>query len=64
MDRLLTITETAELTRAPVATLRYWRQNGRGPAAFRVGRRLLYREQDVIAWLELCRRRESVRAAS
>ena len=30
---LLTITEAAELLRAPVATLRYWRHLGTGPAA-------------------------------
>ena len=28
---LLTITEAAELLRAPVATLRYWRHLGTGP---------------------------------
>jgi hypothetical protein len=34
---LLTITEAAELVRAPVATLRYWRHLGTGPRSFRVG---------------------------
>lgn len=36
---LLTITEAAHLTRAPVATLRYWRHLGIGPRSFRLGRR-------------------------
>ena len=40
---LLTITEAAELLRAPVATLRYWRHLGTGPRSFRLGRRILYR---------------------
>ena len=40
---LLTITEAAELLRAPVATLRYWRHLGTGPRSFRLGRRVLYR---------------------
>jgi DNA-binding transcriptional MerR regulator len=51
-ERLLTIGEVAELTRAPVNTLRYWRGIGAGPPAFKVGRRVLYRESDVRAWLD------------
>jgi excisionase family DNA binding protein len=48
---LLTITEAAELLRAPVATLRYWRHLGTGPAGFRLGRRVLYRRDDLHAWI-------------
>lgn len=48
---LLTITEAAELLRAPVATLRYWRHLGTGPASFRLGRRVLYRRNDLHAWI-------------
>jgi excisionase family DNA binding protein len=49
---LLTITEAAELLRAPVATLRYWRHRGTGPRSFRLGRRVLYRRDDLQAWVE------------
>jgi excisionase family DNA binding protein len=49
---LLTITEAAELLRAPVATLRYWRHLGTGPHSFRLGRRVLYRRDDLQAWVE------------
>jgi excisionase family DNA binding protein len=49
---LLTITEAAELLRAPVATLRYWRHLGTGPRSFRLGRRVLYRSDDVRSWIE------------
>jgi excisionase family DNA binding protein len=49
---LLTITEAAELLRAPVATLRYWRHLGTGPRSFRLGRRVLYRRDDLQAWVE------------
>jgi excisionase family DNA binding protein len=49
---LLTITEAAELLRAPVATLRYWRHLGTGPTSFRLGRHVLYRREDVRAWIE------------
>ena len=49
---LLTISEAAELLRAPVATLRYWRHLGSGPHSFRLGRRVLYRSDDLRAWVD------------
>ena len=49
---LLTITEAAELVRAPVATLRYWRHLGTRPRSFRLGRRILYRSDDLRSWLD------------
>jgi excisionase family DNA binding protein len=49
---LLTISEAAEMLRAPVATLRYWRHLGTGPHSFRLGRRVLYRRDDLDAWVE------------
>jgi len=51
---LLTITEAAELLRAPVATLRYWRHSNTGPRSFRLGRRVLYRRDDLNAWIAAC----------
>jgi predicted DNA-binding transcriptional regulator AlpA len=51
-DRLLTIAEAAALTRAPVATLRYWRHLGTGPHSFRLGRRVMYRHSDLLTWIE------------
>ena len=52
-DRLLTITEVADLVRKPVATMRWWRHVGTGPHSFKIGRDVLYRESDVLAWIEL-----------
>ena len=49
---LLTIAEAAELLRAPVATLRYWRHQDTGPRSFRLGRRVLYRRDDLHAWID------------
>src|SRR4051794_12446233 len=49
---LRTITEAAELLRAPVATLRYWRHLGTGPRSFRLGRRVVYRREDLYAWVD------------
>src|SRR3954454_13736048 len=54
---LLTITEAADLLRAPVATLRYWRHRNIGPHSFRLGRRVLYRRDDLDAWVEAHRAR-------
>lgn len=48
---LLTTDEVAVITRAPVATLRYWRHLGTGPKGFRLGRRVVYRRHDVEQWL-------------
>jgi excisionase family DNA binding protein len=49
---LLTITEAADLLRAPVATLRYWRHRNIGPHSFRLGRRVLYRREDLRTWID------------
>ncbi len=56
---LLTITEAAELLRSPVATLRYWRHLGTGPRSFRLGRRVLYRREDLHAWINAQHRQGS-----
>jgi excisionase family DNA binding protein len=50
---LLTIAEVAALLRAPVATLRYWRHLGTGPRSFRLGRRVLYRREDLHTWIDV-----------
>ncbi len=47
---LLTLAETAAVLRMPVATLRYWRHLGVGPDGFRLGRRVVYRREDVNRW--------------
>jgi hypothetical protein len=49
---LLTITEAADLVRAHVATPRYWRHLGTGPRSFRLGRRVLYRRDDLRSWID------------
>ena len=50
--KLLTLAEVAAVTRTPVATLRYFRHLGVGPRSFKLGRRVVYREDDVVAWIE------------
>ena len=49
---LLTSAEVAEMTRLPLATLRWWRHTGEaGPKSFKLGRRVMYRRADVEQWL-------------
>ena len=50
--QLLTIAEAALLLRTPVATLRYWRHLGTGPRSFRLGRRVVYRRDDLQSWID------------
>lgn len=52
--KLLRIEEVSEMTGIPSATLRYWRHTGeRGPKSANLGgRRVVYREEDVIAWVD------------
>lgn len=49
--RFLTTEELAEYVEASVNTVRYWRYVGSGPAATKVGRRVLYDVADVEAWI-------------
>ena len=58
---LLTLPEAAALLRSPVATLRYWRHLGIGPDGFRLGRRVMYRREDLNRWVAEQRQAESAR---
>jgi predicted DNA-binding transcriptional regulator AlpA len=49
---LLSLPEVAAITRLAESTLRWYRHRGLGPAGFRLGRRVVYREADVLAWIE------------
>jgi predicted DNA-binding transcriptional regulator AlpA len=52
MEKLLRLPEVAELTGLPVNTLRFWRHQGTGPRSIKLGRRVVYRECDVVDWIE------------
>lgn len=58
---LLTLAEAAAFLRTPVATLRYWRHLGVGPDGFRLGRRVVYRREDVNRWLAEQQQAQSAR---
>ncbi len=54
--KYLTTEEVAELLRAPVESVRYWRHIGKGPASFKAGRRVLYAVEDVEAFVREARK--------
>lgn len=52
MGPYMTTEEVAQQVRRSPETLRYWRHIGQGPRSFKLGRRVLYRQSDVEAWIE------------
>jgi predicted DNA-binding transcriptional regulator AlpA len=52
MSKLLRLPEVADLTGIPEATLRFWRHEKTGPRSAKLGRRVVYREEDVLAWID------------
>lgn len=51
MEYSTTAEVAAQLRRSP-ETVRYWRHIGYGPPSFKIGRRVLYRREDVQRWLD------------
>jgi hypothetical protein len=56
----LTTEEVAGRFRTTSETVRYWRNVGKGPRSFKVGRRVLYALEDVEAWKRQAREGASV----
>lgn len=50
-SQLLTVNEVADETSIPVQTLYWYRHKGTGPKCARFGKRLMYRRQDLEAWI-------------
>jgi|tagenome__1003787_1003787.scaffolds.fasta_scaffold20960501_4 predicted DNA-binding transcriptional regulator AlpA len=51
-DPLLRVSDVSARITVPEATLRYWRHLGIGPRSAKLGRRVVYRQSDVDAWLQ------------
>ncbi|GAA4297645.1 helix-turn-helix transcriptional regulator [Mycobacterium paraffinicum] len=49
---LITLEQVAEITNAPLNTVRYWRAMGQGPRFARIGRRVMARRSEVEAWID------------
>lgn len=50
-EKFLTTEEVADMARTGASTVRYWRMQGTGPKGIKRGRRVLYPESAVEAWL-------------
>lgn len=64
LDESLTTEDVAALCHTSPGTVHYWRTQGKGPKAYRVGRRLIFRRSDVEEWLERYASDPADRAAS
>ena len=53
--------EVSKLTSIPLNTLRKWRCQHKGPAFRKIGNRVVYVYEDVLAWLEFIEDRPMVR---
>lgn len=52
-SQLCTLEEASAYLKTPVATLRFWRHRGDvGPKSMKIGRRVMYRQRDLDAYIE------------
>lgn len=51
LEPLLSIEALADYLDVPVATIRDWRTDGKGPCGIRVGGRVRFAVSDVLRWL-------------
>lgn len=47
----LTLSEAAQLLRTPTKTLYAWRHQRCGPPSYKIGRRVLYRRDELNKWV-------------
>ncbi|MFR9803151.1 helix-turn-helix transcriptional regulator [Pseudonocardia sp. RS010] len=50
-DTLLTLDEAGRRIGRSVETMRYWRRLGQGPRTFKLGRRVVVAESDLVDWI-------------
>lgn len=55
LDPLLNINELAAYLGVPVSTIYDRRTNGKGPRAYRFGKRIMFGASDVRAWMDTMR---------
>lgn len=55
LESLLNINELADYLGVPVSTVYDWRTNGKGPRAYRFGKRIMFGVSDVRAWMDTMR---------
>lgn len=52
MPDLLTTSEAADYLRQTASTLAHWRSSGSGPQFIRLGRRVVYRKDDLVSYVD------------
>ncbi len=57
---LLTTPQAAQYLNVPEGTLRYWRVCGTGPAAVKLGKRVMYRREALAEFVDSHERHEEV----
>lgn len=55
LEPLLNIDELAGYLGVPVSTIYDWRTNGKGPRAYRFGKRIMFGITDIRAWMDTMR---------
>ncbi|MGV2984179.1 helix-turn-helix transcriptional regulator [Microbacterium sp. AGC85] len=55
LEPLLNVNELAAYLGVPVSTIYDWRTNGKGPRAYRFGKRIMFGANDVRAWMDTMR---------
>jgi hypothetical protein len=51
LSELIFTDQVSAMTRIPAPTLRYWRHADIGPASFTLGKRVVYRRDEVERWM-------------
>jgi DNA-binding transcriptional MerR regulator len=51
VPRFMSTKEVSGETGVPATTLRYWRHTDQGPASFALGKRVVYRREEVERWI-------------
>jgi Helix-turn-helix domain len=60
VSNYMTTAEVSEELRTPVETVRYWRNVGKGPKSFKLGRCVLYAVEDVEMFVDAARKAGAV----
>lgn len=55
LEPLLNIDELAGYLGVPVSTIYDWRTNGKGPRAYRFGKRIMFGITDIRTWMDAMR---------
>lgn len=51
LEPLLNINELADYLGVPISTIYDWRTNGKGPRAYRFGKRIMFGVNDIRTWM-------------